>query len=794
MELQDYLRAVEGGATLEQLAEQIAATPLFKSIFPETLSNFGFAVEFLGRVFGSEVAPEIHQSALLLVTAFLDEGQNRASVAFLVTKSLDEIEPGHPAYEDFAGAIARFDNQTAVAEHYSAQLPDSAASGPVLADVTSDPASREAGFVAVNKLARLGETFTFTSGIDQLEGTDRDDVFTGILSPQDHVNGGGGLDVMELTNGNGDIDIPDLVNVSNIEKLTIDTVGAFTGDLSDWAGLEEIVAKNVSSLSIETAGTSSLQLNSDVVTAVNVTSAGHLSLNAYKTDNKTPSDTLESVTVSGDTSFFMGADDMYALKTIDASGTSDRNTLFVEAGDELESVLAGSGRDYVVVIGDQRADGFVVDLGDGDDEFVAGSAGGVNSSIHGGAGRDSLQLVEGSWSEMVNSDGASIYSGFEVLSITGNSRPGSLSIPLPNPWFPSGDAGTYNMDLLGIREVRLSSRFIDDVTLWNAAPGTGIEIIDVEVGHLTYVQKGASEADSTADSLTVDLKAFLLVSHPDRYSFGPSGEVHVETLTAHGVEILEIGSYALTNTNLSFSEFTNTITDIQGDSITTLRLRGHSQLEISNFPDTVTTIDAGRLWNGITIGVPNATGSVTFEGSFRNDDFTGGNGDDIFIGGSGADTLRGGGGSDVFVYEHGFDSRLKFSIDPDAPASYDIIVNFDSGQYGDKDVIHLSRRLGMTQEELAPGVLYKDSISNGSDVNEGEADPVEDLLEYIGDGADFFSDGVNDYPIAVVGGGPGHQGVFVFIDVSGDGDFDIWSELIFQVLAGDIDASSFAVV
>ena len=211
------------------------------------------------------------------------------------------------------------------------------------------------------------------------------------------------------------------------------------------------------------------------------------------------------------------------------------------------------------------------------------------------------------------------------------------------------------MELLGIREVRLSSRFIDDVTLWNAAPGTGIEIIDVEVGHLTYVQKGASEADSTADSLTVDLKAFLVVFHPDpdRYSFGPSGEVHVETLTAHGVEILEIGSYATTNTNLSFSEFTNTITDIQGDSITTLRLRGHSQLEISNFPDTVTTIDAG---------------------------------------------------------------------------------------------------------------------------------------------ADFFSDGVNDYPIAVVGGGSGHQGVFVFIDVSGDGDFDIWSELIIQVLAGDIDASSFAVV
>ena len=70
-------------------------------------------------------------SALLLVTAFLDEGQSKASVAFPVTKSLDEIEPGHPAYEDFAGAIARFDNQTAVAEHYSTELPDSAASIPL---------------------------------------------------------------------------------------------------------------------------------------------------------------------------------------------------------------------------------------------------------------------------------------------------------------------------------------------------------------------------------------------------------------------------------------------------------------------------------------------------------------------------------------------------------------------------------------------------------------------------------------------------------------------------------------
>lgn len=790
-ELHDYVSAVEVGATLEQIAEQIAATPLFTEIFSDSSSNFIFANAFLERVFGGEVAPEIHRLAAQLVTAFLDEGQSRASVAWIVANALDDIGPGHPAYEDFAGAIARFDNKVAVAEFYSAELPDSAASVSILARVTSDPASREAGLAAVYDLPRHGETFTLTSGIDFLEGTHRDDVFTGGLSPRDRIDGGRGFDTMELANGDGDIEIPDLVSVSNIESLTADTTGAFSGDVSHWAGLEDIVLKNVSSVSIEIAGTSSLQLNSDAVKEVNVTGAGFLRLEVLKSDNETPSDTLETVTVSGDTRLTIGTSGMDALRTLDASGTSDRNRLFVEAGNELESVAAGSGDDYVVIIGDQRADGFFVDLGAGNDELIVANSGEVNSSINGGAGKDTLRLVEGSWSETVNGDGVSIYSGFEVLAITGNPRPDSSYRPVPNPWRPTGNAGTYNMELLGIREVELSSYFIADVTLWNAAPGTELEIIQAEIQQLTYVQKGADEENSTSDSLTVDLRAWLVTDPPGVIRHGPHQGVHVETLTAHGIETVEFDSSVRTNTNLSFRAFTNTIDNLEGDSVTTLLLTGISPLEIFNAPPTVTTVEKRGVWGKVAVSVPDATGPVTFTGSYDGDEFIGGAGDDTFNGRGGADTFNGGAGSDTFVYDRGNESRVKFSNEPDAPPAFDVIVNFDNDPNGDKDVIHLTRRLGVTEEELGAGLLNKDPIPNTDDGNGGEADPVKDLLDYIGDGKDFFSDGVNDYPIAIVEGGPGHQGFFVFIDVSGDGDFNTDNELVIQILAGSIDASSF---
>lgn len=786
-ELHDYLSTVEGGATLEQIADQIAATPVFTNIFPESSSNFVFANAFLEMVFGGEVAPDIHQSAVRLVTAFLDEGQSRASVAWLVANALDDIGPGHPAYEDFAGAIARFDNQVAVAEFYSAELPDSAASVSILADVTSDPASREAGLAAVYDLPRRGETFTLTSGTDHLEGTHRDDVFTGLLSPQDRIDGGRGFDTMELANGDGDIEIPDLVSVSNIENLTVDTTGALSGDVSHWAGLEDIVLKNVSSVSIEIERTSSLQLNSDAIKEVNVTGAGFLRLEVLKSDNQTPSDTLETATVSGDTRLYFVTSGMDALRTIDASGTSGRNTLGVAAGNMLESVAAGSGDDYVVIIGDQRADGFFVDLGAGNDELIVANSGEVNSSINGGAGKDTLRLVEGSWSEMVNGDGVSIYSGFEVLAITGNPRPGSSHRPVPNPWRPTGNAGTYNMELLGIREVQLGSDFIADVTLWNAAPGTELEIIQAEIQQLTYVQKGADEENSTSDSLTVDLRAWLVTHPPGVIRHGPHQGAHVETLTAHGIEMVEIDSSMLTNTNLSSGAFTNTIDNLEGGSVTTLRLSGTSRLEIFNAPPTVTTVEKRGVGGEVAVSVADAIGPVTFTGSYDDDEFTGGAGDDTFNGRGGADTFNGGAGSDVYVYDRGRDSNVSFSFEPD----FDVIVNFDNDPSGDKDVIHLTRRLGVTEEELGAGLLHKDPIPNTDDGNGGEADPVEDLLEYIGDGKDFFSDGANDYPIAIVGGGPGHQGVFVFIDVSGDGDFSIDNELVIQILAGNIDASSF---
>ena len=248
--LRDYIRTVEGGVTLEELAEQIAATPLFNNIFSETLSNLEFATAFLDKAFGDEVDPEIHLFAVQLVTAFLDQGETRASVAFLVAESLDKIGPGHPAYEDFSNAIARFDNQVAVAEHWSLSGYDWRPSHAVIANVTSDVSTRDAAIFEINNPPPQpppGETFELTASVDFLTGTAGDDTFIAedALTVMDRIDAGDGTDILEVLVSEGSLEFPTTASILNLEWLRVRVDGAIKGDLSGWEGLEIVDLREV---------------------------------------------------------------------------------------------------------------------------------------------------------------------------------------------------------------------------------------------------------------------------------------------------------------------------------------------------------------------------------------------------------------------------------------------------------------------------------------------------------------------------------------------------------------------
>ena len=159
-----------------------------------------------------------------------------------------------------------------------------------------------------------------------------------------------------------------------------------------------------------------------------------------------------------------GGDKLYIsagakLASIDSNGGGD--TIVLTPSAALKTVNSGDGDDVVTLQsgGGLRTGGLAINLGDGDDRYVAAqNAGGNNTktTVTGGAGTDALGMTDGSFSTVVNTANKSIYTDFEILDVTGGS-------------------GTYDMGVLGLRRVQ-SKATSSDVTLDKTASGTTVTV------------------------------------------------------------------------------------------------------------------------------------------------------------------------------------------------------------------------------------------------------------------------------------------------------------------------------
>lgn len=968
--LLEYNREIEAGATIEQLADQIAATGLFGNIFPDTLTSTEFADSLLTKVFADEVSSEIHEFAVGLVAELLDEGASRASVIYLVTRALADIGPGHPAYEDFAGAIARFDNQVAVAEHYTLSSLNSRPSWEVIADVTSDIATRDAAIFAIDNPPPPpppGETFDLTGTFDDLTGTAGDDTFiaSDAFTWLDRIDGGEGDDSFEVTVSEGNFEIPPSVRISNVEELSVFADGAVKGDFSEWEGLERIrlralgneayengllaidlnaggarvsagfgkidgdifIADALTVNSLDVRGNSDINIasgeittfvsldggadikigaefsdvdgvrvvmgQSETVTSVKISNIGYrradgdinsitirsnaieridlsstsgnatvinnssepedLLIDVYEygrwgTDSSPPSitlsgtgaaetvtirpepgsrildfserlillagssdfilrdDAIKSVIVSGpvlepDGDMFtyrgrtyaggftltrlsihdedgnasttleyitvtdaagieLDASDNTGLKSIDAGGsTMGENVLTVVGSEVLESVITGGGDDTLTVTGMDNLAGFTVALGAGADTFVA-NTGGSQSSIDGGDGFDTLKFVDGDAAGVVNSAGDSIYINFENLDI-------------------STAPGAYDLGVFGASHVTISEDIDQPVTLVNSVSNSfSINVLAADVNSITIGDDGAAEGSENLVSL--NLHAYT--------SFQGTARTTVTEFNANTVETIVIkseGNPFSSTEHLSLSAWysTNTITNLNADSLDFLVIDGGTKLVIDSRLESVTVVDARLNTRGVSVKAGGDGNAVEFRGGPGYDDFFGGAGDDLMTGGSGDDYLTGGAGSDTFRYESVGDSSVLFgSPEFYSRSNFDVIMDFEVGV----DSIFLSENLGVAQSDLTGSSVHlsKDTISDAERPSISELQ--QELRSYIGDGADFFSDGAADFLIATTNYG---NDLFVFIDLNRNGDLEYESD--FAILLEGISQSQF---
>ena len=251
--LAEYIAAVEGGLSLEELAERIAASDAFRETYPAFQTDAEFADAFLDNVFGGEVSPALHVAAVEIVVGFIDGGMTRAQVGLAVVRALFDIgEQGadHPAYTDFSGAIGRFLNQVEVAEYYSIRHRAAEPSTEVLIGVSSDPATVSSAIDAIENPpppVPVGETYELTPGFDRITGTDANDTF---IAPEntftalDTLDGGAGDDLLEISS-TGNLVFLASIQVRNIESATVSAEGSVTGDLSRWVGLDTLHLQNV---------------------------------------------------------------------------------------------------------------------------------------------------------------------------------------------------------------------------------------------------------------------------------------------------------------------------------------------------------------------------------------------------------------------------------------------------------------------------------------------------------------------------------------------------------------------
>ncbi len=359
-------------AALLELANHIAASDAFTSMYPFFITNAEFARDFLTAALGEAPAAEV----LALATGLLNDGMGRGEMGLLAVRQLFEIRmqgESHPAYGDFGALAMMFANKVEVATYYTVTKRWEGDSASVLGGVTGDGDSVTAAKAAIDMMRRPGKNFELTTGVDRLDGTLGDDTFVATektLTGVDRIDGGEGMDTLELSSSGSDddVNISSGASVMNIETLTVDSGGDFDADLSGWEGLTDVVLSDVAGdveLDAGGADVMSESLGDDdkdtTIEIVNAASVNLEDVNARAQVNIFDTDTTTSVMVEGGKGVEVGKSTAHSetVKSVTLDGVRDgmgddgkrygTNTAAKEAADGKAAVAAVNNKDSVPV-------------------------------------------------------------------------------------------------------------------------------------------------------------------------------------------------------------------------------------------------------------------------------------------------------------------------------------------------------------------------------------------------------------------------------------------------------------
>lgn len=457
-----------------------------------------------------------------------------------------------------------------------------------------------------------------------------------------------------------------------------------------------------------------------------------------------------AVTVSGSGNVdlgeaYLGDGDADDVVTVDASALTGDFSIYDSYG-YAASITSGAGNDAIVVggyatavstgAGDDIVDTNGYDFGDADAE-----------TLDGGDGRDTIVISDGA---LLDAETAANISNFEILDF-------------------SNGTGTYDMSVeSSLVDASASGNIAAAVTLTEFGAANILTLTDfVDTDAITI----ELATDGAADALTLNLAAL-----DDTANDTADGET-AAVIVAEEFETINLSSTATPETELTAADYVNAV-DFDATAMKTLVITGDAQAAVTfTAAEALTLVNASGNTAGVSVDASSASAAagISFRGTAADDVYVATDNGDTIQAGGGADDITLGAGNDVVRFTAATDSRLVLTdttSPPDGTADtmsgFDAITGFNLGGI---DLIELSSLLGLATGDARSDVLQKGVIAGTS---------AADMQDFIGDGADFFDTGLLDRAVAFANDGTDG---YLFVDIDGNGDFDIDTDMAIQLIA-----------